>query len=88
MKVLGLKDLARDESHIFYIRKFTGNAVLELPGKQTTEIGIKFSIEMNSVGKRTVTVNFTSSIDYPMIPLKKALTEQILKQEFEGTLPC
>ena len=51
MKVVDIKNLQREEGHIFYLRKYEGDAVLELPTSvETTKI--KFSIEMSPLGEK------------------------------------
>ena len=53
MKVVDIKNLQREEGHIFYLRKYEGDAVLELPTSvETTKI--KFSIEMSRSCTRMV----------------------------------
>jgi hypothetical protein len=87
MKVVDIKNLQREEGHIFYLRKYEGDAVLELPTSvETTKI--KFSIEMSPLGEKKVELSLMSSVNYPLLPVKKALIDYIIFIDKEGTLPC
>lgn len=87
MRVVELKNIAREEGQIFYIRKYTCDAVLELP-TSTDTVNILFSIETNPMGKKIIELSFPQPINYPLIPIKKALMEYIFTEELEGRLPC
>jgi len=87
MKVVELRNLFRAEGQIFYIRHYSCEAVFELP-KSIESTEIHFTIEMNCLGNKTVEVEMDKPVNYPVIPLKKALVDYILKQEQDGKLPC
>ncbi len=87
MKVIELKDVQREEGQIFYRRKYTCNAVLELPTNDET-VPIQFIIDMDPLGRKTLEFSFPQPISYPLMPVKKALTEYILTEDTEGRLPC
>ena len=74
MKVVDIKNLQREEGHIFYLRKYEGDAVLELPTSvETTKI--KFSIEMSPLGEKKVELSLMTTVNYPLLPVKKALID-------------
>lgn len=58
MRVIELKNIEREEGQIFYLRKYTCNAVIELP-TNTETIKINFSIETNPMGKKIIEIAFT-----------------------------
>jgi len=87
MNVLEFKNLTREEGHIFYMRKYACDVVLELP-TSTLETKITFAIEMSPLGERTVNIAFPGNLNYPVLPVKKCLKEYIIKQDLEGHLPC
>ena len=87
MKVVELRNLTREEGQIFYLRKYTGDVVLELPTCQET-VPVFFSIETSPMGKKIIEISFLEAVNYPLIPVKKALIEYILTEELEGRLPC
>lgn len=87
MKVLEFKNLTREEGQIFYIRNYACDAVLELP-TTSIEAKISFAIEMNPFGARTVNIAFSEPLNYPVLPVMKALKEYIIKEDLDGHLPC
>jgi len=87
MKVVEIKGLQREEGHIFYIRRYTGDVYVELP-TSTEHTKINFVIEMDPLGNKTIDLQITPGINYPLVPLKRAIIEYILAQELEGKLPC
>lgn len=86
MKVLGIQDLYREEGYIYYMRKFSGIALIEIPGS-TLNVPISFSIETSPFGTKTVVIDIDNNINYPVLPVKKALETYILKEDQEGRLP-
>ena len=87
MKVVELQNLQREEGQIFYLRKYQCDAVLEFP--TSTEVTpIFFSIETNPFGQKTIELSLVKPINYPLLPVKKALLDFIFTEELEGRLPC
>lgn len=86
MNILELKDVSREEGEIFYIRKFSGIAVLELP-TTTEDVPISFSIETSPFGQRDISVKVNSTPNYPVMPLIAKLKSYILTSDKEGRLP-
>lgn len=87
MKVLELQNIKREEGQIFYIKKYHCDAVLEFP-TSTDAIPIYFEVETNPFGQKLIKINFLKTLNYPLLPVKKALLEHILTEELEGRLPC
>lgn len=87
MRVIEFKNLLREEGEIFYIRKYTCDAVLELP-TSTDIVPIFFRIETNPFGQKQIELNVSDKLNYPLLPVKKALLEFILNEDMEGRLPC
>lgn len=86
MKILDLKNLFREEGYIYYRRNFSATADVEIPG-QTLETDVDFCIETDPLGKKTVDIQFKKPLNYPILPIQKALKDYILKQDSEGKLP-
>lgn len=86
MKIVALKNLAREEGYIYYFRKFTADAVVELP-TNTFDASIQFSIESSPFGTKNIEIDVSPSVNYPILPIKKALKEFILYEDSEGKLP-
>ncbi|MCQ2598407.1 MAG: hypothetical protein MJ181_11245 [Treponema sp.] len=87
MKVLEFRNLAREEGQIFYLRKYTCDAVMELP-TSSLNAKINFSIETTPLGEKNIIIGFDEPLNYPVLPVKKALKDFILMQDKEGHLPC
>lgn len=87
MRVVELKNLQREEGQIFYLRKYNCTAVLDLP-IATEEVPIYFEIETDPFGQKNIVLNITKQVNYPLLPVKKALLDFILAEELEGRLPC
>lgn len=86
MKILEFKDLKRSEGYIYYRRDFSGIAVVQIPGK-TLDVKVSFNIEMSPFGTKTIEINIEDKINYPVLPVKKALTDYILTEDNQGKLP-
>lgn len=86
MRILELKNLYREEGYIYYRRNFTGDVLVEIPG-QTLECSVDFCIETDPLGQKSVEVDVAKTINYPVLPIKKALKEFILIEDSEGRLP-
>lgn len=87
MKVLEFRNLSREEGQIFYLRKYSCEAIFELP-TSTLESKINFSIETTPLGEKNIVISFAEALNYPILPIKKALKDYILLQDKEGRLPC
>ena len=86
MQVLELKNLTREDGYIYYRRNFNGIVVLELPSK-TVDVEINFIIEMLPTGRKDLELEFVDNFEYPLLPVKNAVTQYIMKLEDEGLLP-
>lgn len=86
MTVQSIQDIESEHGDVFYMRKYTGYAVIELP-TATVNIFIRFNIESTPLGERKIKVDIIDSINYPVIPLKKALVEYIDNADLRGELP-
>ncbi len=87
MNVVEFKNLTREEGQIFYRRKYTCDAVIDLPTARET-IPIFFIIETSPLGEKTIELSLNSQINYPILPVRKAIISFILTEELEGRLPC
>ena len=86
MKIIEIKDLIRKEFPIYYRRFYSGVAVLELVTGET-EVPIDFQIEQKPTGHIEITVVFSVTIDYPLVPLQKMFKRYIKSLDEEGKLP-
>ncbi len=86
MKILELKNLYREEGYIYYMRKFSGTALIQIPG-DTLQAPVSFCIETSPFGTKTIDIEVSNTINYPVLPIKKALETFILSEDNEGRLP-
>jgi len=56
-------------------------------GKSTMETPVQFCIESSPLGVKTIEIQLSSTLNYPVIPIKKALTQYILTEDNQGKLP-
>lgn len=85
MKILEIRDIQQEEGYIYYRKKYFSTALIEIPQKNI-EIPIVFIIETEPTGKRNIEITINSSIDYPLLPIIKALKEKIHEYDKEGLL--
>ena len=85
MKVLELRNIQQEEGYIYYRKKFFSTALIEIPQKNV-ELPFIFIIETEPTGKKTIDISLQSSIDYPILPIIKALKEKIYEYDKEGLL--
>ena len=61
--------------------------MLEILAKEVS-IPVSFSIEINPLGQKNIEVeNLPSSLNYPVMPVKKSLKEFIDSMYSDGVLP-
>ncbi len=86
MTVLGLENIQRKDTAIYYRRHFSAEALYDLPSRKSSG-KIEFTIETDPFGKVIVTVSLIDPVDYPVIQVKRALKEYIAKLDKDGKLP-
>ncbi len=86
MRILALRNIAREEGFIYYRRNFRCDALIEMGGR-TVESPVEFCIESNPLGVKTIEIQLSASLNYPVLPVKKALTAFILTEDNAGNLP-
>ena len=87
MKVLEIKSISKEESFIYYINRYKGMAVLEILSNQV-EIPVTFAIETSPFSKKTIEIGaLPNDLNYPVMPVQKALREYILTIDKSGVLP-
>ncbi|MBP5359713.1 MAG: hypothetical protein J6Y69_11105 [Treponema sp.] len=87
MKVKEINSISKEDGYIYYINRYRGNAVLEILAKEVS-IPVSFSIEINPLGQKNIEVeNLPSSLNYPVMPVKKSLKEFIDSMYSDGVLP-
>ncbi len=85
MKVHGIEELTKKDTPLYYRNEYGGHADLELMSKRLL-MPLEFSVEMKPTGEKVVEVKILGRIDYPLVPVIKALKEKILEMERDGQL--
>ena len=87
MQILKLNDVKKSEGVIYYRRQYTAEAEIELPNC-IEKIPVSFIIETGPLGDKQFELEFDPRlINYPLVPVKKALKEYILNIDQMGALP-
>lgn len=86
MTVQDIQDIESEHGDVFYMRKYKAFAIIDLP-TATIKTPIKFNIETTPLGERLIKVFLQESINYPDLPLRKALIEFIDNADMMGKIP-
>ena len=86
MRVVEIRNICREEGSIYYLRKFKGEAIIELPGGDF-ETPVEFSIETDPLGTKKIDVIISEPINYPVVPIKSALRTYIITADSKEKLP-
>lgn len=86
MKILEINKIQRAEDGLYYRRKFDADVSAEISAI-IIQFPIRFIIETGPLGNKDLDIDFIEAPNYPVLPLKKALSEMILSMDSEGQLP-
>jgi len=86
MRIVALKNLVRKDVPIYYRRLFSGILEIELINK-TVESHINFTVETKPTGINEVIINEMGDVEYPLLPLRKAVINHISLLDETGGLP-
>lgn len=87
MKVIKIVDIIRKDVPLYYRNKYTAIAELELVTNKINQVSIEFAVEVTPISGKVYSVDEIDNIDYPTIPVKNALIEEIKNYDREGLLP-
>jgi len=86
IKISEIKNIIRKDTPIYYRRFFSGIVSMELL-QNTIERKIDFFIETKATGQKEILVTLAEPVDYPLVPLIKALKTSINTLDDTGKLP-
>ena len=87
MQILKLNNVNKNEGVIYYCRHYTAEAEIELPNC-VEKLPISFTIETGPLGDKQFDIDFDPHrVNYPLVPIKRALKEYILNIDQLGALP-
>lgn len=85
MQVLEIRDIVSEETHIYYRRKFSSIAIVRIPQREI-EFPFQFIIETEPTGQKNIDITINDSIDYPLLPVVRALKQKISQFDAQGHL--
>lgn len=87
MRVAEIKSISKEEGYIYYINRYKATAVIEYLSKEAS-FPFSFYVEINPLGMRSYHVNdIPRTLDYPLLPVMKALKEYVIKMDKNRELP-
>jgi len=86
MKVLEIRSLARKETGIYYLREFSGTAVLETRG-ESNEYSLSFVIESKPIGAPDISVYLEADPAWPLVPVVASIKHLVREMDRAGKLP-
>ncbi|QEN07207.1 hypothetical protein EXM22_04085 [Oceanispirochaeta crateris] len=84
MKFLGMDEIIKKDTLIYYRNEYSGSASFALVADKRTSIRFQSIVEMKPTGERDVFLKLLDNIDYPVIPIIKSLKEEIINIDREG----
>ncbi len=85
MKILEIRNLAKKETHLHYRNEYSGSLIYSFSGGEE-EADLTFSLERTATGQKHISINFPSSIHYPLIPAIRKVKEYVIELENRGAL--
>ena len=86
MKVHGVEQLIKKDIPLYYRNEYEALFFIEFPTGSREQIPIEFTIEIKPTGDRVIDVKIKERIDYPLLPVIRALKEKIRFLEENGDL--
>lgn len=87
MTVLEMKDIQIKDSPVHYRSEYRAAALVRFTGHQEEKIPIVFSIEHTATGAVNIAVTIEKPLNYPLLPVIKALKVHIAEMHSGGKLP-
>ncbi|MBN2618158.1 MAG: hypothetical protein JXR64_07570 [Spirochaetales bacterium] len=87
MRVVKIINIVRKDVPLYYRNKYSAIAELELSETKLINIKIEFAVEVTPISGKVYSIEEIDDIDYPTIPVKKALVQEIQNYDREGLLP-
>ena len=86
MRVIELRDLARRDSPLHYIKELTAVAVIEWHERQS-ESDISITLEHGPLGPPAVKIRLLDAVELPTLPVIHAIRDYIVEMARSGRLP-
>jgi len=86
MKIHGIDQLTKKDIPLYYRNEYEGWGDIEFSSGSRQQIPLKFTVEIKPTGERVIDVKIKEWIDYPLVPVIRALKEKIKLLEENGDL--
>jgi hypothetical protein len=86
MTVHKINNLKKKDIPLYYRNEYEGLGEIEISAGEFLTIPLEFTVEIKPTGERVVSVKVKQRIDYPLLPLIKAIKEKVIIMEKNGEL--
>lgn len=86
MKLHGIEQLKKKDIPLYYRNEYEGLGDLEFVLGDRRRVPLEFSVEIKPTGERIVDVRLNERINYPLLPVIRAIKAEILIMEKDGKL--
>ena len=86
MNIVGLENVVRKDSHIYYRREFKADAIIEIMSRKRN-VPVEFVLEHKPTGGIDVSASISEDLDYPMVPVVNKLKIFIAELDKQRALP-
>lgn len=87
MRIIELNNIDRKDIPLYYRNKYSASAKVELRDHRIIQLDLVFAVEVTPISGKEYCIENMSDIEYPTIPVKKALLEEIRELDRKGLLP-
>ena len=84
MKFLGMDEISKKDTLIYYRNEYSGCASFSLIAGKRASVRFESTVEIKPTGERDIYLQLLDQIDYPLVPIMKSLKEEILSIDREG----
>jgi len=86
MKFLGMDEISKKDTLIYYRNEYSGTASFALIADKKASVRFQSTVEIKPTGERDIYLELLDSVDYPVIPIIKSLKAEILNIDRSGIL--
>jgi len=86
MKIHRIDQLVKKDIPLYYRNEYEGLGDIEFLSGSRQQIALEFTVEIKPTGERVIDVKIKERIDYPLLPVIRALKEKIKMLEENGDL--
>ncbi len=86
MRLIKIKNIEKKDIPLYYRNEYNACSEFNFPGEKIVEVALSFSVEMVPTGEKLIGIQIKESVDYPLVPILRALKEEIGILEKAGHL--